>query len=213
MPGALPFWRTVASCAALLIVLAGAPADGSDVELILDNDYGSPNQRNDDLYTFGIELRKDVGAHRFAFSERAFTDKRAGVRFDETELRYEVRGTWRGLPRWDWRLTGGLLHVGRGAFGQDLQNRLHEVLANRQHELSYLPSSLHPLVELQAARSFRVAEEVFVGPYLEAGVASGHKSTALAALRGAWRSGDEPSIRFMLGVRAADASTAAPAPL
>ncbi|MDX1643031.1 MAG: hypothetical protein R3244_01595 [Thermoanaerobaculia bacterium] len=208
-PRAVALWRTVASCFALLAVLAGAAAQGSDVELILDNDYGSSNQRNDDLYTFGIELHKDIGAHRFAFSERAFTDKPAGVRFDETELRYEVAGTWRRLPRWDWRLTGGLLHVGRGALGQDLQNRLHEVLENRQRELSYLPSSFHPLVELRAARAFRIADEIILGPHLEASVAPGHKATALAAVRGAWRYRDESSIRFMVGARTADASTEA----
>lgn len=127
----------------LLVILFSLPSravaatpSAPRFELTMSNDILVGNL--DDRYTAAIGGRLPlVERHlRVELSERMFTDRAAGQRFDETRLALvreglEARG-------WVIDLSAGVLHVGRGLFGESAQNAIHRLWSSAEVDLDYL---------------------------------------------------------------------------
>ena len=59
-------------------------AEALDLRFASQNDVVTRNPTDDDLYTFSFALDLALDPYRFSLREEAFTDRQAGVRFDET---------------------------------------------------------------------------------------------------------------------------------
>jgi hypothetical protein len=141
---------------AALGLLAVEAAAGSELRLTIANDPIAGNRRGDDLYTAALDVEIGSPLGRWSFGERMFTDRAAGRRFDETYLELarplpEVRG-------WQPEAALGVLRVGEGLFGQNVQNELHEAIGSDLLDLAYPDDARwHATVGLAATRSFDLA--------------------------------------------------------
>jgi len=180
------------------LALATAPALAVDLRVATENDFLTGDNQ-DDLYTFSVALAAERGPYTFTLRENAFTDRQAGRRFDETHLT-----AGRALPdlgAWSLYAEGGAVHVGRGLFGQAAQNALHRVLGQEEVELRYLGSRLHPRLRLEAERLFLPADDLDVGPRLEADSIPGFRSHAVLGAQARWRSGAGITLHLFAGGR------------
>jgi hypothetical protein len=119
-----------------LSALPSTPIFAIDLHLTIANDPIFGNEESDDLYTAGLAISMQRGFRHFSAGERMFTDREAGLRFDETFLAVEQR-----LPSWGaWEPTLGLgvLHIGQGLLGQSVQNSIHQAIGSDRLELDYL---------------------------------------------------------------------------
>lgn len=192
---------------ALLVALAFvAPAQGLDMVLTLDNDFLASNDVDDDLYTFSVELVVHSKHHDFALRENAFTDKEAGMRFDRTDL---TVGRERHLPHlgWNLRWEAGVSHVGRGLFGQDLQNAIHRLIDDEEVDLDYIDKSkIYPLMMLEMGNQSHRIGSLTLGPLIRIESAVGFKTQVFAGARGYWQPPRGPRIRLTAGPKLADTS-------
>ncbi len=69
---------------AALALAAMAPVAAQELRLSTENDLFGNSTTKDDLYTFAVALSVERGPYTVPFRENAFTDRRAGVRFDES---------------------------------------------------------------------------------------------------------------------------------
>lgn len=124
----------VIALAALSLAAVGASA--AEIRLTLANDPISGNEKKDDLYTSELSLEVQYSDRRLLFSERMFTNREEGIRFDETELGVAfaplTMGPWTAQPEF------GLLRVGEGLFGESVQNRVHRATGSRPVSLEYV---------------------------------------------------------------------------
>jgi hypothetical protein len=193
---------------AILVALAllAPPADAYEVRLRTGNDILVTDQ--DDLYTFAVALQLERGPYTVTFLENAFTDRAAGLRFDESHLT-----VGRELPLsgpWNAYAEAGVVRVGEGLFGEGAQNAVHELLGGEEVELAYVESSLHGRAALTTERSFGLARELEIGPRLELEVMPGLRSHAVVGAQIAWGQPTRPlSFHAVLGARFTDASHAA----
>ena len=111
------------------LLFAGDEASSAEIRLTLANDPISGNEKKDDLYTSELALEVQYADRTLVFSERMFTNRDAGTRFDETELIVGLAqlpvGEWTAHPEF------GVLRVGEGLFGESVQNRVHRVTGSR----------------------------------------------------------------------------------
>jgi len=192
---------------ALSLTMMVAPAGAQSIRLSTENDILTQSGPIDDLYTFSIAI--DVDSHGFTGSlhENAFTDRAAGIRFDETYL--SVRrptGTWHA---WDVAVETGVVHVGKGLFGQRMQNAVHRVVGSEEVDLPYVDSSLYGRVAASAARSFDAEGRLTWGARVDVDVAPGLRSWALVAVEGRWQASQRVAIEAQGGGRFANVSYAA----
>jgi hypothetical protein len=190
----------------VLVLLAAAStslAQAQELRISTGNDLFSGNTQ-DDLYTFSVAIQAERGAYTLALRENAFTDRAAGVRFDETYL-----GVGRDVPlggSWQLRAEGGLVHVGHGLFGQSTQNAVHRFLHQSEVELRYRDSELHPRLALVAERPFAVGHGLTVGPRVELDAVPGLRSFALAGAEVLWQPSDRFAVQVLAGGRYTETS-------
>lgn len=169
--------------AGLLLLGLSQPAAG---ELLLEteNDFLTSNQ-DDDLYTFSITLGWEWQKHTLRLRENAFTDREAGRRFDETYLTVA-----RELPlphRWSGRAEAGVVRIGRGLFGESVQNAVHRAIGSPEVHLRYIDDErVHAYGELDLEWSLTRTRRSDSGPVLELETAPGFKSSALVGWRARW---------------------------
>lgn len=188
-----------------LVAFAGAPADAADLHLTIANDPIFGNQEADDLYTAGLAVSFQRGFRHFLVGERMFTDREAGLRFDETFLAVEQRlASW---GSWEPTLGVGLLHIGRGALGQSVQNSVHDLVGSDHVELDYLPEDRF-FGELMARleRSDLLGRGRLFTTSIEARSAPGFRSWLRAMASYEATFGKHFSWRAGLGAHAEDAS-------
>jgi hypothetical protein len=172
--------------------LAGARAD---TELILRtaNDLGVLLPGKDDLYTASLGVELGVGEIGFALEELMFTDREAGLRFDETYLTASY-----ALPErsgWESRIEAGAVHVGNGIFGEEFQNFVHRLLNIEEVELDYIDEEeTHPLLRVDVQRPFAATPELEVGPWIDLFEAFDFKRHAILGATLHWQASGKFSV-------------------
>jgi len=159
----------------------------SETELVftLANDLLTATRYVDDVYTSGIGLAGSRRAYTYAFYENMFTDRGAGIRFDETDLTVSRR-----LPEFrGWRSQVGLgaVHVGKGVFGESFQNLVHRILNIDERELEYVDSGWHATADFQTRRDFPWGDRRTVSPWFQLHGAFGFKWHVAAGGALDWR--------------------------
>jgi hypothetical protein len=191
---------------AAFAIAAGAPAAAFELRLSTENDLITSERAQDDLYTFAVALEVERGPYAFTLRENAFTDRAAGVRFDET---YLTMG--RALPAFaPWQVRGeiGVVHVGRGLLGEDAQNFVHDVTGDPLVELTYERSHVHPHAALTASRAFAAGERLDLGPVVQLDTVPGLRHHALAGVQAEWRPREWVAVHAMAGGRWSEATFA-----
>lgn len=193
----------IATLLPFLLLAAPTPGmaeDGNAFRARLETENDFLVDDRDDLYSFGLGLEIGRGAYRFAFRETGFTDRDAGVRFDETFL---TVGRNLALPAgWSAWVEAGAGHVGRGVFGQSFQNEFHGLVGSDEVELEYLDDEKTVgVAEIRLVRPRDVSPNVVAGPYLEASTTPGLKSHALLGARAAWTPGGPFDVIATAGLR------------
>ncbi len=189
-----------------LFVPASTPARSQVLRFSTENDLLTDRARRDDLYTFSLALEVERRGFALSLRENAFTDRAAGIRFDETYL--SVGRALGDLGPWSFSGEVGIAHRGRGLFGERVQNGVHRALGGDEVELEYLGSSLHPRLALVAERRFAAGGRLDWGPRLEADVVPGLRSWALLAASATWRPSPRLAVEAMAGGRFTHASYA-----
>lgn len=192
---------------AVVLVASATWAHAVDLRLATENDFLTRNPTADDLYTFSIALEVEHGPYSISLRENAFTDRDAGVRFDETYL--TVGRDVPGLRSWRVHAEVGLAHVGQGLFGQDAQNAFHRIIGDEEVDLAYADSSLHASLALTAERSFGPVEHLEVGPRLEATSVPGLRSHGVLGAEARWQPKPGIAIEVFAGGRLSHASLGA----
>ena len=206
--------RTAARITTLALVFLLAPAIGGlaaqQIEFTTENDLFTDDTARDDLYTFAVALEVERHGTHFALREDAFTDRAAGVRFDETS--WSLGRPLRAWRSWQSYGEAGAVRIGRGIFGEEVQNTVHRALGSDELALVYLPPSLHGRLALSAERSWSPGRAVAFTPRLELEWVSDVRAHAVLAAGMEWR--PRPAIAFDLlaGVRWSAADLAALAP-
>src|SRR5262245_39744641 len=172
------------------------PARAIDLLLTTENDF--LNRTTDDLYTFGFAVAVERDPYVFTIRQDAFTDKKAGARFDETRVT-----VMRGLTGGDWLVNGGggVVHVGHGLLDQDFQNWFHRQIGSDQLALEYVDASLHPLLRIEAERRFELTESLRLGPRFEVETAPGLRSHAVAGAAFGWWPSELLGLEGLAGTR------------
>ncbi len=192
--------------AAFLVAATGFPmaAAAAELRLTTENDLVGDDQTPDDLYTFSVGLEAELGAYTIALRENAFTDRAAGVRFDETYL-----SVGRQLPDiGPWRITAeaGAVHVGHGLLGEHAQNTVHRWIGGDEVHLRYVGSSLHPHLALAAERSYALGERLQAGPFAMADAVPGLRTYAIVGAHGRWQPTANLTLQARFGGRHTHAS-------
>ena len=185
--------------------LAGSrAAEAVEVRLTTENDLVGDDQTPDDLYTFSLGLEAQFRGYTVSLRENAFTDRAAGVRFDETYL-----SVGRALPDLgDWRIAAeaGLVHVGHGLFGQSLQNTVHRMIGGDEVDLRYVGSSLHPRLAMTAERSYPIGERLDAGPFARFDSVPGLRTYSVVGAHGSWQPTANLAVQAVVGGRHTHAS-------
>lgn len=180
------------------------PATAQTLRFRTENDLLAGSEARDDLYTFAVALEVERGKSTASLRENAFTDREAGIRFDETYLSVARNlAPWRG---WDLGAEGGLVRTGRGLFGERAQNAVHRVVGSEVVELRYLPSRLHVRVAAVAERRLAGSERSDWGPRLEVDLVPGLRSWLLLGGAAAWRPASGIELEARAGARFTRAS-------
>ncbi len=119
-----------------------ARAEAPRILFTTSNDLIAGKTQGDDLYTAALAFEVQGNDLRWRFGERMFTDRRRAFRFDETYLELArslgpPSGTAGG---WFGEISGGVIHLGRGLLGEDVQNEVHRVVGAERVSLPYLDS-------------------------------------------------------------------------
>jgi hypothetical protein len=184
---------------AIALVFTLQPLGAQELSFSTENDLFTNSSTPDDLYTFSLAAAVELGEYRVALRENAFTDRVAGLRFDETYL-----GVSRALPSragWRWRAEAGLARVGRGLFGQGTQNAVHRLIGSDEVELRYLATSLHPRVALQGERWYWVGGGLELAPIFEAEAVPGLRYHATAGARARCQPASRFYLDLLIGMR------------
>lgn len=170
------------------------------LELTHDNDLFSGTRIEDDLYTATVGIAYERSGWRLRLNERLFTDRAAGLRFDESFLTVsrELLQSPRESPRrWSLLAEAGVVHRGRGLFGQGTQNFIHEIVNEPEVRLPYVAgSSVHPTIALELSRTLPLGQGAQLRPLIAA-ESAGFKEAARVAVefrqelpRGWWLVGE-----------------------
>jgi hypothetical protein len=198
-----------ATVTALALALSFASTTNAEQRVLLstENDLFTNSGNRDDLYTFSVALAFDLDrGYGLTFRENAFTDRDAGLRFDETYLSVGRRLPW--LESWNLHAEAGLARRGRGLFGESAQNAVHRAIGAEEVELRYRGSSLHPRLALHAERRFAIGPRWDWGPRVELELVPGLRSFALLAAEATWSPAERLAVELAAGGRFTDASYA-----
>ena len=209
-PGMRPTARTPSLALTLLLATALGPLAAQQIEFTTENDLFTDDTARDDLYSFAVALSTERHGTHFALREDAFTDRAAGVRFDETSW-----SLGRALPAWrSWQSYGeaGAVRIGRGLFGEEVQNTVHRALGSDELALAYLDPSLHGRLAFTTERSWAPRGTFAVGPRLELEWVSDVRAHAIVAAAAQWRPHAAVAVDLLAGARWSDADLAALAP-
>ncbi len=188
----------------LLLAALAPPARAQGIRFSTGNDLLTDQRAEDDLYTFSVALQAERGTYTFALRENAFTDRAAGLRFDETYL--SVGRAFAGPRSWQLYGEAGLVHIGHGLFGQGAQNTVHRLLGQDEVELRYQDSRLRPRLALVAERAFAVADGLTLGPRIELDAVPGLRSFAVVGAQLLWQPSRRFALQVLAGGRASHAS-------
>jgi hypothetical protein len=95
--------------------------------------------------------------------------------------------------------------VGRGLFGQSLQNGLHQVIGNAEVDLAYVDDArLHPWAQLTFDRRAVRGPRMALGPRFALAAAPGFQSAAMAGFRLEWDAPGPLAVAPTVGVRLSD---------
>jgi hypothetical protein len=188
----------------VVVALVAGNVEALDLRLSSQNDLVSRNPTSDDLYTFSFALDLARDPYRFSLREDAFTDREAGLRFDETY--YLVGRSVPGTRSWSVDVQAGIVHVGRGLLGEDVQNSVHRLVGAEQLTLAYQPSSVHPSAGLDAERTLRPHRNVRLGPRIEARTSPSLESHLVLAGQTEWHAGRRVAVEVLAGARLTHAS-------
>ncbi|MDA8020893.1 MAG: hypothetical protein MPN21_25940 [Thermoanaerobaculia bacterium] len=192
----LPIFLTIQ-----ILQLLAAIAMATDIRFVTDNDFLGSNETQDDLYTFAVTVEIDKGPLTWTVAENAFTDREAGLRFDETHVTAGRLLPEHWFGRWSVWTEAGVAHVGEGLLGQDIQNAFHELIGSDEVHLDYVDkNSYHARLGVEAGRQNRVSHGLTVGPHLEAHSYVGFKDDALVGFRGRWQPPSTTLNRFEVDV-------------
>lgn len=198
--------RTRSTLFSLFLTLAAATAGAQQLTFSTENDIFGTRPSRDDLHTFAVKIEIEGGGSRFALREEAFTDRAGGIRFDETTL-----SVGRPLPlpgSWSAYGEAGAVRLGRGLFGEDVQNDLHRALGSDEVALPYLEPSLHARLALAGERTLRggaLGGRLDFGPRVELEWVSGVRAHALVAARAELRLHPAVAVHALVGARWSDA--------
>jgi hypothetical protein len=199
--------HVVAALALATALTTAAPsAFAQGFRFTTEDDLVRSHQTSDDLYTFSVALdvqRRDTGV---SLLENAFTDRAAGVRFDETYL--SVGRRLAGASPWNVYVEAGVAHVGRGLFGERAQNAVHRAIGDQEVNLRYLESSFHPRLAATVGRTWSLGRRFEAGPSLEGELVPGVKSHAVVAAEARWRPARPIALELLGGERFTHASYA-----
>lgn len=198
--------RSTIAGAMLTAALVAGVIDAQSFRVSTENDILTDNPTRDDLYSFSLGFELDRGRTNWAIFEQAFTDRAAGVRFDEIHV--ELRRTVLAPRGWSLAIGGGVVRVGEGLFGERLQNAVHDAIGSDRVELPYYDESWHVrlLVSAERWRAFGASFEA--APHVELDVAPGHRSLATAGAGARWQPAPDWVIEAFAGARWARASLA-----
>ncbi|MEO1366792.1 MAG: hypothetical protein AAFX50_06415 [Acidobacteriota bacterium] len=193
---------------AMTAPILSTPAAALDFRFETENDFLT-GDNEDDLYTFAVALELDRGDYLWAIREKAFTDRDGGVRFDETQLavgrQVTLPGGW--LRGWDAYGEVGVIRLGEGLLGQDVQNALHSVIGSEEVDLEYVAEDdLHASLFLRLDRLYQVRDNLTAGPRLEAFAAPGFRHTAVASVQAFWQPTDFLAVEALAGARFSESS-------
>ena len=191
----------LAALLGLTLLLAAVPAGAAGFRFVTDNDFLAED--GDDLYSFGVGFELQRGPYTVALKENGFTDRAAGIRFDETFLTVTRPLALRGWQGWG---ELGLAHVGNGLLGESFQNEFHEVIGADTVRLRYVDDGrVLPTAGLGATRLRQVGRQVELGPYVELALTQGLKGHALVAAQASWDVRGPLAVRALVGVRQSEA--------
>lgn len=193
--------RTLAALvfASAALALGPPPAAAQGFWFTTENDLLTDRRPGDDLYTFSVALDLARGPWTLSLGEDAFTDRDAGVRFDES---YVTAGRTFELPD-AWYLHAGVggVHVGRGLLGEGTQNVVHRLIGGEEVELRYRGSSAHARLAAQAGRWTVLGDRFALGPRLELDAALGLKRHVELGLQALWTPAERIGVEVELGAR------------
>lgn len=184
---------------ALTLALGASALVAQTLSVSTENDIFTRNPTKDDLYSFSLGFEIDRGATTFALFERAFTDRAAGLRFDETYL--EARRDVAAPRGWNLRLGGGVVRVGNGLFGERLQNAVHRVIGGDPVDLRYHRASWHARAVVTAERWASLGPRLEVGTRFELDAAPGLRTLVAAGAQASWRPSRRWTLETFLGAR------------
>lgn len=188
--------RRVATLLLALAIASAAELGAQGVRLSTENDILTDNPTRDDLYSFALGFEYERAGLLWSLRENGFTDRAAGLRFDETILSAGVRAP--GLERWSVFAAAGAVHVGEGLFGERTQNAVHRLIGADEVFLDYTGSSWHPRLELVAERA---PGESSWTPRLELEAMPGLRSHAAVGAQTLWRPAARVEVRLFAGAR------------
>ena len=193
--------------AAMVFASLTANVYAAEIEFRHINDLFSASPTEDDLYSGALGLSGTVAGWTLDLDEYLFTDKKNGLRFDETYL--TVAKDFLGPDsKWQVRARVGAAHVGRGLYGQRLQNFVHSILFQPRLDLPYVPDSrTHAFVRLNVARTVYSDGETTLAPLIEI-ESSGFKKHARVALGARWVLGERFGLHAEAGARFSDTNFA-----
>lgn len=171
--------------AAILFLGLAIPAGAAELEFRHINDLFSASPIEDDLYTATLGLSASVDGWTFRLDEYLFTDRGRGLRFDETYLT-AARELLAPDSKWDLRAELGVARVGRGLYGERLQNFVHEILRQEELHLVYATEvQSHVFFRVDVKRTMKTTEVATIAPLLEL-ESAGFKRHAKLALGVTW---------------------------
>ncbi|NIM01857.1 MAG: hypothetical protein GTN89_13730 [Acidobacteria bacterium] len=189
-------WMTTA----ILLVGLSFSAEAAEFEFRHINDLFSASPIEDDLYTATLGLSGRVDGWTFKLDEFLFTDRGRGLRFDETYLTVS-RELLPAESKWGVRAELGAARVGRGLYGERLQNFVHEVLQQEKLNLTYATEmQSHVFVHLDVKRTFEPVGVATIAPLVEL-ESAGFKKHARLALGVTWELGQGFDLYTEGGVR------------
>ncbi len=194
--------RWIAPFLFLVLIFGALRARGYELRLSTENDFLVESRHKDDLCTFSMAVDVERGPYTFSLQEHAFTDREAGVRFDETHLVATRRLT---RSSWDFELTGGGVHTGKGLFGESTQNAAHKLFGNEEVRLPYTDSEWHARAGAAVERWWPIGERLAVGPRVEVDLVPGLHSHAVAVGQLGWQAQRHVTVELLAGHRFTDA--------
>ncbi len=186
------------ACAAI-----AASTHAAEIRLKHINDLFSVAPGDDDLYTASVGIGTVVNGWHLDLDEHLFTDKTNNLRFDETYLTV-ARDLQRPESKWRLRARLGVTRIGRGLYGQRLQNFVHAMIQVPEVTLPYMPGhQSHVYFGGNVGRTVAAFERAILEPQLEF-ESAGFKRHAKISLAARWDLGLGLELYTEAGARFSD---------